>query len=81
MEDCLSLPVLGWKYCNSLKTEEEPIYTYNEKYMRYFVRQSKKGGRGCSFNQYFKSNICDDISKVISEELNVKGINYDVTEA
>ena len=28
MKDCLSLPGLGWKYFNSLRTEEdEPIYT------------------------------------------------------
>ena len=39
MKDCLSLPGLGWKYFNSLRTEEdEPIYTYNDKYMRWFVR-------------------------------------------
>ena len=35
MKDCLSLPELGWKKFNSLRTEEdEPIYTYNDKYMR-----------------------------------------------
>ena len=34
MKDCLSLPGLGWKYFNSLRTEEdEPIYTYNDKYI------------------------------------------------
>ena len=44
MKDCLSLPGLGCKYFNSLRTEEEePIFTYNDKYMRWFVRQSKKG--------------------------------------
>ena len=43
MEDCLSLPGLGRKYFKSLKTEEdEPIYTNNHKYMRWFVRQSIK---------------------------------------
>ena len=33
MKDCLSLPGLGLKYFNSLRTEEdeEPIYTYNDK--------------------------------------------------
>ena len=52
MKDCISLPGLGWKYFNSLRTEEdEPIYTYNDKYMRWFVRQSIKGGRVCAFNQ------------------------------
>ena len=64
MKDCLSLPGLGWKYFNSLRTEEdEPIYTYNDKYMRWFVRQSIKGGRVCAFNQYYKSNHYDDIKK------------------
>ena len=44
MKDCLSLPGLGWKYFNSLRTEQdEPLYTYNDKYMRYFMRQSIKG--------------------------------------
>ena len=83
VKDCLSLPGLGWKYFNSLRTEEdEPIYTYTDKYMRWFVRQSVKGGRVCAFNQFYKSKKnCDDILKIISEELNVKGIFYDIIEA
>ena len=52
MKDCLSLPGLGWKYFNSLRTEkDERIYTYNDKYMRWFVRESIKRGRVCAFNQ------------------------------
>ena len=79
MKDCLSLPGLGWKFYNSLRTEEgERIYTHNDKYMRWFVRQSIKGGRVCSFNQFYKSKICDDILKIISKELCVKGTIYDV---
>ena len=82
MKDCLSLPGLGWKYFNSLRTEEdEPIFTYNDKYMRWFVRQSIKGGRVCSFNQYYKSKHCDDILKIINNELAVKGTVYDTIEA
>ena len=43
IRDCLSLPGLGWKYFNSFRTEEhEPTYTYNDKHMKYFVRQSTK---------------------------------------
>ena len=81
-KDCLSLPGLGWKYFKSLKTEDdESIYTNNDKYMRWFVRQSIKGGRVCAFNQYYKSKICDDILKVISEVLNVKGNIYVIIEA
>ena len=48
--------------------------------MRWFVRQSKKGGRVCAFDQYYKSKICDDILKIISIELCVKGNIYDIIE-
>ena len=81
MKDCLSLPGQGWIYFKSLRTEEdEPIYTYIDKYMRWFVRQSLKGGRVCAFNQYYKSKVCDDILKIISKELCVKGNIYDIIE-
>ena len=81
MKDCLSLPGLGWNFFNSLRREEdEPIYTYNDKYMRWFVRQSIKGGRVCAFNQYYKSKHFDDIKKLISEELCVKGNTYEFFE-
>ena len=82
MKDCLSLPGLGWKYFNSLRTEEdEPIYTSNDKYMRWFVRQSIKGGRVCAFNQLYKSKHCDDTLKNINKEITVKGTVYDTIEA
>ena len=70
MKDCLSLPGIGLKHFNSLRTEEGgPIYTYNDKYMRWFVRQTAFEGRVCAFNQYYKSKSCDDILKIISEEV------------
>ena len=73
MKDCLSVPGLGLKKFISLRTEEdEPFYTYNDKYMRWFVRQAAYGGRVCAFNQCYKSKNSDDILKIISEELNVK---------
>ena len=51
MKDSLSAPGLGWKYFNSLTTEEGGlIHTYNDKNLRWFVRQSIKGGRVCAFN-------------------------------
>ena len=82
MKDCLSLSGLGWKYFNSLRTEEdEPIYTYNDQDRRWFVRPSIKAGPVCAFNQYYKSKISDDFLKIISEELDVKGIIYDDIEA
>ena len=82
MKDCLSLPEFGWKYFNSSRTEDdEPIYTYKDNCMRWFVRQSIKGGRVCAFNQYYKSKHCDDFLKIISKKLCVKGNVYDKIEA
>ena len=49
--------------------------------MRWFVRQSIKGGRVRAFNQYYKSRHCDDILKIINKELAVKGNVYDTIEA
>ena len=44
LKNCLSLQDVGWKYFYSLGTEEdEPIYIYNAKHMRNFLRQSIKG--------------------------------------
>ena len=69
MKDCLSLPGLGLKYFNSLRSEQdEAIYIYNDRYMRHFVRQAAYGARVCAFNQYYKSKSCDDIFKILSEE-------------
>ena len=82
MKDCLSVPGLGLKYFNSLRIEEdEPVYTYNDNYMRWFIRQAAYGGRVCAFNQNYKSKVSDDILKIISEEINVEGNVYDTFEA
>ena len=81
MKDSLSLPGLGFKYFKSLRTDQdEPIYTYNDKHWRHFLRQAAYGGRLCAFNQYYKSKICDDILNIISKELNVKGNTYEKIE-
>ena len=82
MKDCFSLPGLGVKYFNSLRTEEdEPIYTYNDNNMRWFVPQAAYGGRVCGFKQYYKSKICDATLKIISQEMKVEGSVYDKIEA
>ena len=82
MKNCLShYLALGWKYYNSKRREDdEPIYSYTDKYMRHFVRISIKGGKVGAFNQYYESNISDKIFKTISEELNVKGTKYEIIE-
>ena len=58
MKDCLSLPGLGWNYFNSLRTErDESMFTYKDKYMRRFVRESIETGRVCAFNQHYKKKF------------------------
>ena len=82
MKNFLTLPGLGLKYFTSLRTEQdEQIYTYNDKYMRWFVRQAAYGGRVCAFNQYYKSNIYDDILNIISKDLGIEGNTYEDIEA
>ena len=38
--------------------------------MRHFVRQGIKGGRCSALNQYYKSNISQEVFNIISKELN-----------
>ena len=72
MKKSLTLPSLANKYFNSLRDEShEPIYTYNDEFLRHFVRQRVKGGRCSALNQFFKSNISQQVFNVISKELNV----------
>ena len=81
MENSLTLPSLANKYFNSLRDEsDEPIYTHNDEYMRHFVRQSIKGGRCSALNQYYKSNISQEVFNKISKELNIDDINDNVCE-
>ena len=74
MENLLTLPSLANKYFNSLGDEnDEPIYTYNDEYIRGLVRQSLKRCRCSNFNQKYKSIISDDVFNIISTELNNNG--------
>ena len=49
--------------------------------MRWFLRQSMKGGKVCGFNQYYNTKHSDDILKFVNKELAVKGSVYDTIEA
>ena len=80
MKNSLTLPSLANKFFNSLREEnDEPIYTYNDEFMRHFVRQSIKEGQCSALNQYYKSNISQEVFNIISKGLNVNG-NDDVCE-
>ena len=48
--------------------------------MRWFYRQSIKGGRICACNHFFRSKICDNFLKFLSKDLCVKGNIYDNIE-
>ena len=62
MKNSLFLPLLSNKYFNGLRDEnDEPIYTYSDTFMRKFVRQSIKGGRYKTFNQYYRFEISDEL--------------------
>ena len=63
------------------KDRKRWAYKHLQWYKRYFVRQSTKRGRVFAFSQYYKPQICDDFLLIISEELNVEGIFYDIIEA
>ena len=81
MKNSSNLPSLANKYFNSLKDEsDEPIYTYNDEFMRHFVRKSIKGGRCSALNQYYKSIISQEVFNIISKELNINDIKDNVCE-
>ena len=70
IKNSLTLPSLANKYFNSLENEnDEPIYTYTDPFMRNFVRKAIKGGRCNAFNQYYNSEISDEVFNIISKEL------------
>ena len=80
MKNSLILPALANKYFHSLWDEsDEPIYTYNDEFMRHFVRQSIKGGRCSALNQYYKSNISNEVFNFVSKEEDIN-VNDNVCE-
>ena len=81
MKNSLTLPSLANKSFKSLRDENvEPIYTYTDSFMRNFVREAFKGGRCNAFNQHYKSEVSDEVFKIISKELNVNGNECDILE-
>ena len=72
MKKSLTFPSLASMYFNSLRGETaETIYTYNDEYMRHFMRQSIRRVKCVALNQYCKSIISHEVFNIISEELNV----------
>ena len=81
MKNSSTLPSLANEYFNSLRDEKnEPIHTYNDEFMRNFVRQSNKSGRCGSFSQYYNSSISDEVFNNISKELNLSDNKSEVLD-
>ena len=64
IKDCLTEANLGWK-CFGTNNKDREFYTFNDKYVRNFIRKSIKGGRVGAFNRYFESNQCEEIQNTI----------------
>ena len=63
-KDCLTAASLVWK-CFGTYNNDRDFYTFNDKYVRDFVRKSIKGGRISDLNRCFESNQCDEILNTI----------------
>ena len=70
IKDCLTEASLGWK-CFGTYNKDKEFYTFNDKYVRDFIRKSIKGGRVGAFNRYFESNQCEEILNTIKKHLKI----------
>ena len=70
IKDCLTEASLGWK-CFGKYNKNKEFYTFNDKYVRSFIRNSIKGGRCGAFNRYFESNQFDGIMSTIKKHLKI----------
>ena len=50
------------------------MYTFNDKYLRDFVRKSIKGGTLAALIRYFESNQCEETLSIIKKHLKTKDI-------
>ena len=71
IKDCLTEASLGWK-CFGTYNKDREFYTFNDKYVRSFIRKSIKGGRVAALNRYFESNQCEEILNTIKKHLKTK---------
>ena len=69
-KDCLTEASLGWK-CFGTYNKNREFYTFNDKYVRDFIRKSIKGGRVAALNRYFESNQCEEILNTTKKRLKI----------
>ena len=70
IKDCLTEASLGWK-CFGTYNKDREFYTFNNKYVRDFIRKPIKGGRVGALNRYFESNQCEEILNTIKKHLKI----------
>ena len=70
IKDCLTEANLGWK-CFGTYYKDRDFYTFNDKYVRSFIRKSIKGSRCGAFNRYFESNQCEEKLNTIKKHLKI----------
>ena len=70
IKDCLTEASLRWK-CFGKYNKFKEFYTFNDKYVRSFIRNSLKGGKCGAFNKYFESNQFDEIMSTIKKHLKI----------
>ena len=68
IKDCLTEASLGWK-CLGTYIKDREFYTFNNIYVRDFMRKSIKGGRVAALNRYFESNQSEEILNTIEKHL------------
>ena len=71
IKGCLTEASLGWK-CFGTYNQDREFFTFNEKYVRDFLRKSIKGGRAGAFNRYFESSHCEEILNITKKHLKIK---------
>ena len=67
-KDCLIEASLGWK-CFGTYNKDREVYTFNDKYVRDFIRKSIKGARCGSYIRYFESKQFDEIMSTNKKQL------------
>ena len=70
IKGCLTEGNLGWK-CFGTYNKNKEFYTFNDKFVRDFIRKSIRGGRVGAFNRYFESSQCEKILNTIKKHLKI----------
>ena len=69
---CLTEASLGWK-CFGTSNKDSDFCTFDDKYIRDFIRKTIKAGRIAPLHRYFESNQCDKTLNTIEIHLRING--------